>query len=355
MYLSSLTHLKKLDGPILLTGHTGFKGTWMSFLLEKLEIPVIGYSLPPVNDSLFTWSSRLGVIPETFSDIRDYETLREFIFKFRPSAIIHMAAQPLVLESYKNPLETFQVNATGTANILDIASRTNFVEAIIVVTTDKVYRNENYGRAFTETDPLEGKDPYSASKVGAEAAVTAWQSLSRFSESSKIVSVRSGNVVGGGDWAYDRLIPDLIRGYLNNEATLIRSIESTRPWQHVLDPLRGYLLALEYLLSGGDFKSMNFGPSENSLSVSDVIDIGRKHLDLKFKEHKLEPSTQSREANLLSLDAKYAYKTLGWELNWSQEVALERTFSFWSSIISQKSTHVEAISADFNTYFETPS
>jgi CDP-glucose 4,6-dehydratase len=187
-----------------------------------------------------------------------------------------MAAQPLVLRSYKIPRETFDVNVMGTVNVLDAAFLTDFVQAVIVVTTDKVYRNDDSGRAFVETDPLEGKDPYSASKVGAEAVVAAWQQIQKASGGPRVVSVRAGNVIGGGDWAENRLIPDLIRGYISRKPIEVRNPESTRPWQHVLDPLVGYLMSIEYALSGGSISKINFAPTGISLTVAKVIEVANK-------------------------------------------------------------------------------
>jgi CDP-glucose 4,6-dehydratase len=254
--------LRELPGPLLLTGHTGFKGTWMTFLLEHLNVHVVGYSLHAEKDSLYDRAERTAAIPEVFADIRDYETLEKFIDQQKPSTIIHMAAQPLVLKSYENPRETFDVNVMGTVNVLDIAFKKDFVKAIIVVTTDKVYRNDNSGRAFVETDPLEGKDPYSASKVGTESVVAAWQQITKVSGGPRVVSVRAGNVIGGGDWATDRLIPDFLRAIDAGETLRIRSPNSVRPWQHVLEPLSGYLMLAERLVTDGATfaEAWNFGP-----------------------------------------------------------------------------------------------
>ena len=209
--------LRELPGPLLLTGHTGFKGTWMTFLLEHLNVPVIGYALPAEEDSLYARSIRTGSITEVFGDIRDYRKLEHFIDQGKPSVIVHMAAQPLVLKSYDSPLETFDVNVMGTANLLDIAFKRDYIKTILVVTTDKVYRNDNMGNPFSENDSLEGKDPYSASKVGTEAVVKAWQQIASTTGGPRVVSVRAGNVIGGGDYARDRIIPDIIRGIISNE------------------------------------------------------------------------------------------------------------------------------------------
>ncbi|MBI3429249.1 MAG: CDP-glucose 4,6-dehydratase [Actinobacteria bacterium] len=242
--------LRDLPGPVLVTGHTGFKGTWLTLLLEKLDVPVVGLSLPALPNSLFERTNRFGVIQESFTDIRDFESVLKFVESTAPSVVIHMAAQPLVFESYKTPRETFEVNVMGSVNVLSASFEVGSVEAIGVITTDKVYRNDNSGRAFVETDALEGKDPYSASKVGTEATSAAWRQIAKVSGGPKVISLRAGNVLGGGDWAENRLLPDLIRGYANGFATTVRNPQSTRPWQHVLDPLRGYILALEALVAG---------------------------------------------------------------------------------------------------------
>jgi CDP-glucose 4,6-dehydratase len=245
------TTLSRLSGPVLITGHTGFKGTWLTILLEKLGIPTIGYSLKPLQGSLFERAEVTGRIPELFADIRDRNSLNSFIELHKPSCVIHMAAQPLVLESYNNPFETFDINVMGTVNLLETSFNHDFIQSIVVVTTDKVYRNDNSGRKFIETDPLEGKDPYSASKVATEAVVSAWQQISKAQGGPRVISVRAGNVIGGGDFANNRIIPDLVRSIMiEKKDVVIRNPESTRPWQHVLDSLAGYILALEATLLG---------------------------------------------------------------------------------------------------------
>jgi CDP-glucose 4,6-dehydratase len=326
--------LRELPGPLLLTGHTGFKGTWMTFLLEHLNVPVVGYSLPAEKDSLFERAERTGAIPEVFADIRDHEALDRFIDLHKPSTIIHMAAQPLVLKSYESPHETFEINVMGTVNVLDVAFRKEFVKAVIVVTTDKVYRNDNSGRAFIETDPLEGKDPYSGSKVAAEAAVAAWQQISKISGGPKVVSVRAGNVIGGGDFAKNRIIPDVIRGVLAGNPVEIRNPESTRPWQHVLDPLHGYLSLLSRIGKLSDSQSFNFGPSEQPLRVHEVVKIGMEI----FETSNLTPlskkaSSDSLEANQLALDSTCAGNILGWRSLIDQETAIKMTFNWWKLYI----------------------
>jgi CDP-glucose 4,6-dehydratase len=337
--------LRGLPGPILVTGHTGFKGTWLTFLLECLQVPVIGFSLPPETDSLFDRAKRTGSIPEEFADIRDLEAVSRYITKYKPSAIIHMAAQPLVLESYKTPRDTFETNVMGTVNVLDSAFKTKSVEAVVVVTTDKVYQNNNSSRTFVETDPLMGKDPYSASKVGTESVVAAWRQIANVSGGPKLISVRAGNVIGGGDWAENRLVPDLVRGLISGNPIHIRNPGSTRPWQHVLDPLRGYLLALNAILGEAEFSSLNFGPAGKSLTVKKVAEIAVDNWPNKAKIifHN-ETIKDAREAVNLQLDSSAARRSLNWDTYWNQEQAVRDTFQWWHQLINERANISEICS-----------
>ncbi len=344
-------HLRELPGPLLLTGHTGFKGTWMTFLLEYLNVPVIGYSLPADKDSLYDRTQRNGVIPEVFADIRDYEPLENFIDQHKPSTIVHMAAQPLVLQSYETPRETFDVNVMGTSNLLDIAFKKDFVKAVIVVTTDKVYRNENTGRAFVESDPLEGKDPYSASKVGAEAVVAAWQQISKISGGPKVASVRAGNVIGGGDFAQDRIIPDLIRGAIAKAPIEIRNPGSTRPWQHVLDPLRGYLMLVEKMEELPSVGALNFSPSTSNLSVNDLILIGMEFFDFKLTVAP-EENIANFEHKFLNLDSTLAASMIEWSPMLTQEEAIKHTFSWWKKGLELGIEPTSLIHQDIQFFFD---
>jgi CDP-glucose 4,6-dehydratase len=346
--------LRELTGPLLLTGHTGFKGTWMTFFLEHLNVPVIGYSLPAEKDSLYDRAERIGAIPEVFADIRDYEALEKYIDLHKPSTIIHMAAQPLVLKSYESPRETFDVNVMGTVNVLDIAFKKDFVKAIIVVTTDKVYRNDNSGRAFIETDQLEGKDPYSASKVGTESVVAAWQQIAKVSGGPKVVSVRAGNVIGGGDFAENRIIPDLIRGVISGEPVEIRNPHSTRPWQHVLDPLVGYLETLEKAVEKDIPASLNFGPKDSSIPVSEIIKIGAQVLS------QIQTVTSSEriihvniEATALDLNSDQAKNHLNWKPVWTQEKAVQKTFNWWKKYLTEKISPSELCIKDLQDFLES--
>jgi CDP-glucose 4,6-dehydratase len=343
--LSPLTRLKSLSGPVLITGHTGFKGTWLGLLFETLDIPYVGYSLKPEKDSLFATLNRSGNVSEVFADILDLDQFKKFLFQNNVKAIVHMAAQPLVLRSYELPLETFAINALGTANILSAASENENVEAVIAVTTDKVYRNSNEGINFVESDPLQGHDPYSASKVAAESAVDIWRKISQQTGGPQIVSVRAGNVIGGGDWSENRLIPDLVRGFSKPETVEIRSPNSTRPWQHVLDPLVGYLMALEGALRGSDINSFNFGPSTPSLSVKTVTEIARgawpEETDVRYFE-----KSGNSEAGTLGLNPSLAINSLKWKSFWSQEEAVTSSIEWWVNTLKKQMDPKEACLVD---------
>ncbi len=351
MEYSTGKRLRELAGPLLLTGHTGFKGAWLTFLLEHLEVPVVGYSLPPEKGSLFERTERTGFIPETFADIRDYKVLEAFVDLHKPSTIIHMAAQPLVLKSYEYPRETFDVNVMGTVNVLDIAFKKEFVKAIVVVTTDKVYRNNGAGRAFIESDPLEGKDPYSASKVATEAVVAAWQQIAKVSTGPRISSVRAGNVIGGGDFAKNRIIPDLIRGVMNGKPVEIRNPNSTRPWQHVLDPLHGYLMNLEALVGNLATPSMNFGPHDISIPVSEIAKTGIQTIsELEIYENSDYASDLNFEAQVLNLNSKLAKNFLNWQPIWTQQKAIKYTFEWWKEYLSDEGSAKKLCVKDIETF-----
>ena len=339
--------LRELSGPILITGHTGVKGCWLTLLLEQLDVPVIGLSLPPETDSLFARAQRTSAVTESFIDIRDLDLVQQFITSHRPSAVIHMAAQPLVFESYRTPRKTFETNVMGTVNVLEASFKTDSVQAVVVVTTDKVYRNYNSGIAFIESDPLAGKDPYSASKVGTEAVVAAWQQISKVSGGAKVISVRAGNVIGGGDWAENRIVPELIRGFSTQNVVPIRNPLSTRPWQHVLDPLRGYVMALEATLSGTVVDTLNFGPDSRSLSVREIVDISRENWPSPTSVEFLDSSqSESIEAISLQLDSSLARTILNWNSRWGQQESVVATIAWWDKVLNKSISPVGACRSD---------
>jgi len=346
MKSSLKTLVNLLDGPVLVTGHTGFKGTWLTFLLEELGVEVVGYSLPPQADSLYDRTMRQGKIVEEFRDIRDLNSIHAFIQRTEPSAVIHLAAQPLVIDSYKAPLETFETNVMGTVNTLEASFKLKEIKAFIAITTDKVYRNDNAGTAFTEGDALAGKDPYSSSKVGSEAAIAAWQEISKSFGGPKVVAARAGNVIGGGDWAQNRLIPDLMRGFSRGEVVQVRNPSSTRPWQHVLDPLLGYLYSLQEVLSGGNIESINFGPTEPSLTVAEVVEIASRCWG-KSADVVLKPSMETLyEANKLDLNSGLARELLDWKPVWTQARAVETTTEWWKDLFLKKISPLDLCKRD---------
>ncbi|CAN2230740.1 CDP-glucose 4,6-dehydratase [Candidatus Planktophila dulcis] len=353
MRLQAIDKLKNLDRPVMITGHTGFKGTWLTLLLESQGIEVTGISLEPEKDSLYSRLDRTGQIDERFLDIRDFESVNAAVGSIKPSVVFHMAAQPLVLQSYVDPRGTFETNVMGTANVLESISSLRDRSYVVAITTDKVYENLETGAKFKENDKLQGKDPYSASKVGTESVVAAWKNIWKLNDAHKLCSARAGNVIGGGDFAKDRLIPDIIRGILDRTAIEIRNPESSRPWQHVLDPLSGYVYAAGALLSGVDMDGVNFGPREKSLSVQSVITIAQQDFpgEAEFVISNSQKN-QPLESGLLDLDSSLARTKLGWEPKWNQEEAIHLTFSWWKSILRGTSSTAEACSRDIAELLE---
>ena len=332
MDLRRFANLKSLEGPILVTGHTGFKGTWLTMLLEEIGVEVYGLSLPPVEDSMYLRLNRTGRIPEVFMDINDRTKIVDYISELKPSVICHMAAQPLVSHSYIKPVETFMTNVMGTAHLLEAAFQAETVKVFAVVTTDKVYENLETGQRFQELSPLGGKDPYSASKVGTEQVINAWRQIRKLNSGPSILSLRAGNVIGGGDYAANRLLPDLVRGLLYGARVRIRNPKSSRPWQHVLDPLLGYLLAIEKALIDNQDETYNFGPTETSLRVEEVIEIARDFLPKDIIEIVHNSSQEFIIESLkLDLDSSKSLELLQWAPKWTQQEAIIRTLEWWSS------------------------
>jgi CDP-glucose 4,6-dehydratase len=324
---------------IFLTGHTGFKGTWLTLLLEAMGHEVVGYSLAPAPDSLYERLCRTGAIQEFIADIRDVDAVNKAMQAAKPTIVIHMAAQPLVLESYRIPRETFEINAQGTANVLEAAFAVGTAAVIGAVTTDKVYKNLETQYSYVETDALEGSsDPYSASKVAAEAVISGWKKISDVSGGPKIVTLRSGNVIGGGDYSADRLIPDLVRSHLSGKPIQVRNPNSTRPWTHVLDSLIGYLKAIDYTSKNGINEVFNFAPTGMSLSVKEVLDISLQEWPGICQVKILPEAASKSEANLLSLNSNKSSKLLNWKPCWSQESAVRSTIKWWEEVLSLEAT-----------------
>ena len=324
-----------LPGPIFITGHTGFKGSWLTALLEILEIPWFGYSLTAERDSLYSMMRSGPRQTEIFADIRDYEKLFVQIDRVKPSAIIHLAAQPLVLRSYKEPRYTFDVNVMGTVNILEAARNCESVKYVVVATTDKVYFNSENGTPFSEGDALGGHDPYSSSKAGAEMAVEAWRNLNDPENYMGVSSVRAGNVIGGGDYSEDRLLPDLIRGFFEERIVEVRNPRSVRPWQHVLDPLLGYLALIENGLVQSPPRAVNFGPVEKGLSVLEVVQCAQIAWGLPTNVNLNIPKQELHEARTLELNSSWARENLNWTNIYTQMEAIRSTVHWWKEHLTR--------------------
>ena len=305
---------------VFVTGHTGFKGAWLCLWLSRMGAKVTGYALPPpTNPSLFEMARVDELIDSHIGDVRDLAALEAAMRAAQPEIVIHMAAQSLVRYSYQNPVETFSTNVLGTVHALDAVRRTPAVRAVVIVTSDKCYYNEEWVWAYREDSRLGGVDPYSGSKGAAELVVTAYRhsyfSADRHATGPAVASARAGNVIGGGDWALDRLVPDILRSLLKNEPTVIRNPQATRPWQHVLEPLSGYLTLAEHLYHHGHRYSSgwNFGPSEQSeRTVGWIIEKLYAMWGVGF-EWKRDEDPGPPESTFLKLDASKARALLRWQ------------------------------------------
>lgn len=324
---------------ILITGHTGFKGAWLSLWLQKLEAYLVGYSLePPTEPNLFQIAGIKSGMVSNFGDVRDLALLTKTFEHHRPDIVIHMAAQSLVRQSYQDPVETFQTNVIGTVHVLEAARRCQFVKAIIIVTSDKCYENKEQSCSHTEKEPLGGSDPYSSSKACAELVTAAYRCSFFAHEGSAalpaVATVRAGNVIGGGDWAQDRLVPDCIRAFTSRRSVQLRYPLAVRPWQHVLEPLSGYLMLAQRLCfpDARDFSdAWNFGPDGgDAATVGEVAQrIGSLWGDGSVTL--LEQPNLPQEAGILRLDSTKAITHLGWRPRWSLDRALEETVSWYKA------------------------
>ncbi|MFC5448775.1 CDP-glucose 4,6-dehydratase [Paenibacillus aestuarii] len=305
---------------VLITGHTGFKGSWLSLWLQRMGAEVVGYSAaPPTIPNMYSQVRVGDHMMSIYGDIRDLQQLQDTIRRYDPEIIFHLAAQSLVRESYLNPLETFSTNIMGTVNLFEASRSANNLRVLINVTSDKCYENNEWSRGYRESDPMGGHDPYSASKGCAELITSSYRrsyfSQGEHSHHISVSSVRAGNVIGGGDWAKDRLIPDIIRSIQSRQPLLIRNPSAIRPWQHVLEPINGYLLLAQKMWEHGTVfgDAWNFGPNEgDALSVSSLLEIFSRTWDEKLSVHVCEGTHNPHEAGLLNLDCSKATHQLGW-------------------------------------------
>lgn len=348
-HLESLQRLTKISGPILVTGHTGFKGAWLGALLNELSIPFVGLALRPESESLYRQLSIGKPLREYLCDIRDISNVAEIVRREQPSCLIHLAAQPLVINSFLNPLETFETNVMGTVNVLEAFRLHNPSSPLGIVTTDKVYLPlpDNTHR-HSEKDAMLGTEPYSASKVSAENAIIAWRAI-RSENMQPIIALRSGNVIGGGDHAANRLLPDLIRAYLSQDTLRIRFPSATRPWQHVLDPLYGYLLALAWGYQSQQSGDFNFGPIENSLTVQEVVAIADREWGIDDRMPYVDDIAVGETKNLM-LNSSHAQETLGWTPVHSQVQAIESTIRWWKTSMALGPDHATRV--DLEAFLE---
>jgi CDP-glucose 4,6-dehydratase len=313
----------------LITGHTGFKGSWLALMLQMQGHAVSGISLDPPEKSLFNQANLSNLFQNDLRiDIRNSAELSSVVKKIDPEAIIHLAAQPLVRESYKDPVGTFETNVLGTLNLLEATKTLTNLRATLVITTDKVYKNHNHLRGYVETDELGGDDPYSSSKAAADIATQSW--FKSFA-TTPVAIARAGNVIGGGDWATDRIIPDLVNAYSSNQIPTLRYPNAIRPWQHVLDCLNGYMKLVDFMIRDGISGEWNFGPDlREKHEVLDLVKVFAKAWGVQESDSAwtIEAAEQPHEAGYLLLDSSKSRSTLGWsdKLNFQETVDLTSTW-----------------------------
>jgi len=326
---------------VFLTGHTGFKGSWMSLWLQSMGSIVKGFALePPTKPSLFFEAEVENGMESTIGDIRDLEFLKKEMVSFNPDILIHMAAQPLVRFSYIDPVETYTTNVIGTVNVLEASRSCKNLKALVSVTTDKCYENKEWSWGYRENEPMGGHDPYSSSKGCAELVTSAYRrSFFNANDTAYLASARAGNVIGGGDWADDRLIPDILRAFEKNKPVIVRNPLSTRPWQHVLEPLSGYLVLAEHLYNKGEefAEAWNFGPKdEDCKSVSWILDnmVANWRNGASWE---LDKNTNPHEAEFLKLDCSKAASKLKWFPKWNLDHSLNLIINWHQDWLEGKS------------------
>ena len=360
-----INHNFWINKKVLITGHTGFKGSWLLILLKILGAKVYGISLEVLpKPSLFTEINNSKALCEDFFvDINNSEKLSKCILDINPEIVFHLAAQPLVIESYKNPINTWSTNLMGSLNLLDGLMNLKSFCAVIMITTDKVYKNKEWIHGYRENDELGGFDPYSASKAACEIAISSWRDSfcteGKAGHNLAIASARSGNVFGGGDWAKDRIFPDVIRSLQNNKEIIIRNPKSTRPWQHVLDPLSGYLaLAEKIYLSKEKLKRksqkilsspFNFGPEiYSNRTVEQLVNEITKYWPGSIIKN--ESSQDFHEAQKLNLHIDKSFHLLNWKSKWNFEISVKRTVDWYYDFIKNSYSAYDLCSRDIDFY-----
>jgi len=316
------------DKRVLLTGHTGFKGAWMSLWLHSMGAKVQGFALAPsTSPSLFVEAKVGDLIKSSLGDIRDFAAISKVVKDFKPEVVFHMAAQPLVRYSYDNPLETYATNVMGTAHLLESIRTIDTVRAVVNVTTDKCYENREWVWGYREDEAMGGYDPYSSSKACSELVTAAYRQSFLDKAGIAVATARAGNVIGGGDWAKDRLVPDILRAFENKQPVSIRNPNSIRPWQHVLEPLSGYLLLAEKLCAEPKAFSQawNFGPQDDDAKPVGWIVEAMANKWGKDASWSFDEGDHPHEAHYLKLDISKARQTMGWSPRWTLDKALDQT------------------------------
>jgi CDP-glucose 4,6-dehydratase len=311
---------------VFVTGHTGFKGGWLSLWLQSMGAEVCGFALPPQTDpAFFDVAGIANGMRSEIGDIRDYNRLTAVLRSFKPDVVLHLAAQPLVRRSYQDPLETYSTNIMGTLNLLEVVRKVGGARAVVNVTSDKCYENREWVWGYREDEPMGGYDPYSNSKGCSELISSAYRRSFYKDAGIALATARAGNVIGGGDWSEDRLVPDMLRAFERKEPVLIRNPNAVRPWQHVLEPVSGYLVLAERLYERGDSfaEAWNFGPQDlDARPVQWIVE----RLAGKWgngADWRVDKSPQPHEANYLKLDISKARQNLPWQPRWSLETALD--------------------------------
>ena len=322
---------------VFLTGHTGFKGSWLSLWLSQLGALVHGYALDPITTPSLFESLDLELAADRRADLSDLTALREAVRIADPEVVFHLAAQPLVRESYADPVGTFATNVLGTAHLLESLRGSSSLKAVVVVTTDKVYHNEEWPHPYRESDRLGGNDPYSASKAAAEIVTASYRASFLKEQGVRVASARAGNVIGGGDWSADRLVPDCLRAFADGRPVELRFPRAVRPWQHVLEPLSGYLLLAEKLLGEEGLEcGWNFGPKgdEGHAEVGQVAETLGQLWGEGARVELSQGGNHPKEAGLLRLDISQAQSLLGWQPRWSLPQALAATVSWQKGFLA---------------------
>jgi len=338
---------------VWLSGHTGFKGSWLSQWLLELGAVVHGYALAPeTTPALFDQLKLSDRLEHEIADIRDAESVRHSVNAFRPDFLLHLAAQPLVRRSYAMPLETYETNVMGTIHVLEALRGLSTPCAAVIVTTDKCYENHESGRAYEESDPMGGRDPYSSSKAMAELASEAYRKSYFQNRPVRIATARAGNVIGGGDWAEDRIVPDAMRALDQGLQISVRNPSAVRPWQHVMEPLGGYLqLARRLSVDPSVAGAFNFGPDpESNRTVSDLVGEILKHRPGDWVDSS-DPSAL-HEAALLNLSINKANRILGWRPLWNFGQAVEKTTTWYAEVHTLKVSPLEVTSRQIAEYSE---